>query len=196
MRLILAAIGNNETVKFAVEEIVRLIKKMDKNLALDVRRYEKKSKIVKNALWVGLDSSVEQSEDDHIVVKVENGAGIITGSNERSVLMATYRFMYELGCRYLYPGADGEKIPERSLDYKDLKSFVDEKPSYRHRGVMIEGSVSFEHVINTINWLPKVGMNIFYSQFLFRAYFSNVITKSFTKMKRTAILVTYSPTTT
>ena len=36
MRLILAAIGNNETVKFAVEEIVRLIKKMDKNLALDV----------------------------------------------------------------------------------------------------------------------------------------------------------------
>ena len=118
MRLILAAIDNNQTVKFAVEEIVRLIKKMDKNLTLDVRRYFDKDETVKNALWVGLDGSVEKSEDDRIVVKVENGVGIITGSNDRSVLMAAYRFMYELGCRYLYPGADGEKIPVRSLDYK------------------------------------------------------------------------------
>ena len=125
MRLILASIGNNQTVKFAIEEIVRLIKKMDKNLTLDVRRYFDKDETVKNALWVGLDGSVEKSEDDHIVVKVENGAGVITGSNERSVLMAAYRFMYELGCRYLYPGADGEKIPVRSLDYKDLKASVD-----------------------------------------------------------------------
>ena len=165
MRLILAAIGNNQTVKFAVEEIVRLIKKMDKNLTLDVRRYFDKDETVKNALWVGLDGSVEKSEDDRIVVKVENGVGIITGSNERSVLIAAYRFMYELGCRYLYPGADGEKIPVRSLDYKDLKVSVDETPSYRHRGICIEGSVGYEHVYNTINWLPKVGMNSFYTQF-------------------------------
>ena len=73
MRLILASIGNNQTVKFAIEEIVRLIKKMDKNLTLDVRRYFDKDETVKNALWVGLDGSVEKSEDDHIVVKVENG---------------------------------------------------------------------------------------------------------------------------
>ena len=30
-----------------------------------------------------------------------------------SVLIAAYRFMYELGCRYLYPGPDGEKIPKK-----------------------------------------------------------------------------------
>ncbi len=176
MRLILAAIGNNQTVNFAVEEIVRLIKKMDKNLTLDVRRYFDKDETVKNALWVGLDNSVEQSEDDRIVVKVENGAGIITGSNERSVLMAAYRFMYELGCRYLYPGADGEKIPVRSLDYKDLKVSVDETPSYKHRGICIEGSVSSEHALNTIDWFPKVGMSGFFTQFFtpgifFRRYY-------------------------
>jgi len=176
MRLILATIGNNQTVKFAVEEIVRLIKKMDKNLTLDVRRYNEKDETVKNALWVGLDGSVEKSEDDRIVVKVENGAGVITGSNERSVLMAAYRFMYELGCRYLYPGADGEKIPVRSLDYKDLKVSVDETPSYRHRAICIEGSVSSEHALNTIDWLPKVGMSGFFTQFFtpgifFRRYY-------------------------
>jgi len=165
MRLIVAKIGNSETVSYATNELIRLIKTMDKNIRLDVRRYDGKVESVKNALWIGLDGSLEASEDDHILIKVENGAGVITGSNERSVLMAVYRFMYELGCRYLYPGADGEKIPVRSLDYKDLKVSVDETPSYRHRGICIEGSVGYEHVYNTINWLPKVGMNSFYTQF-------------------------------
>ena len=176
MRLILAAISNNKTVKFAVEEIIRLIKKMDKTITLDVRRYLNKDASVKNALWVGLDGSIESSENDHIVIKVEKGAGIITGSNERSVLIAAYRFMYELGCRYLYPGADGEKIPVRSLGYKDLKVSVDETPSYKHRGICIEGSVSSEHAFNTIDWLPKVGMSGFFTQFFtpgifFRRYY-------------------------
>lgn len=176
MRLILAAISNNKTVKFAVEEIIRLIKKMDKTITLDVRRYLNKDASVKNALWVGIDGSIESSENDHIVIKVEKGAGIITGSNERSVLMAAYRFMYELGCRYLYPGADGEKIPKRSLDYKDIKVNINETPSYDHRAICIEGSVSSEHAFNTIDWLPKVGMSGFFTQFFtpgifFRRYY-------------------------
>lgn len=176
MRLIVAKIGNDKTISFAVEELIRLVKAMDKNLRLDVRRYNQKDLSVKNALWIGLDGSIAQSEDDHIVINVENGAGVITGSNERSVLMAVYRFMYELGCRYLYPGADGEKIPLRSLDYKDLAAFVDEAPSYRHRAICIEGSVSSEHALNTIDWLPKVGMSGFFTQFFtpgifFRRYY-------------------------
>ncbi|MBQ4154260.1 MAG: DUF4838 domain-containing protein [Clostridia bacterium] len=177
MRLILATIGNNQTVKFAVEEIIRLIKAIDNTVVLDARRYNEKDPSVKNALWVGLDGSLELSEDDHIVINVENGAGVITGSNERSVLMAAYRFMYELGCRFLYPGADGEKIPKRTLDYKDLCASVDQKPSYKHRGICIEGSVGYEHVYNTIDWLPKVGMSGFFTQFFtpgvfFRRYYS------------------------
>ena len=181
MRLILAQIGDNKTVAFAVKEIVRLIKAMDNTVALDVRRYDEKDSSVKNALWVGLDGSVEKSEDDHIVINVENGSGVITGSNERSVLMAAYRFMYELGCRFLYPGADGEKIPKRNLDYRDLCASVDEKPSYKHRGICIEGSVGFEHVFNTINWLPKVGMNTYYSQFFVPGVFFKRYYKKFSE---------------
>ena len=179
MRLIVAKIGNDKTISFAVEELIRLVKAMDKNLRLDVRRYNQKDLSVKNALWIGLDGSIAQSEDDHIVINVENGAGVITGSNERSVLMAVYRFMYELGCRYLCPGADGEKIPTRSLDYKDLKSFVDQKPSYPHRIMCIEGSVSYEHVYNMIDWLPKVGMSGFYTQFFVPTVFFDRYYKKF-----------------
>ena len=165
MRLILAQIGNNQTIAFAVKEISRLIKAMDKQIALDVRRYNQKRDDVKNALWIGIDHSVEQSKDDHIVIKVKDATGLITGSNERSVLIAAYRFMTELGCRFLRPGPAGEKIPTRSFDYADLTVDIDELPSYRHRGICIEGSVGYEHVINTIEWLPKVGMNTYYSQF-------------------------------
>lgn len=176
MRLILAQIGENKTVKFAVNEIARLIKTMDDSIVLDIRKYRAKEPSVKNALWVGLDGSMEISEKDGIYIKVENGAGVISGSNERSVLMAAYRFMYELGCRFLYPGKDGEKIPKRTLTYADVKANVNETPTYNHRAICIEGSVGYEHVLNTIDWLPKVGMSGFFTQFFtpgsfFRNYY-------------------------
>lgn len=181
MRLILAQIGTNQTVALAVKEIVRLIKAMDKTIALDVRRYNERRPDVKNALWVGIDGSVEKSTDDHIVIKVNDAEGIITGSNERSVLIAAYRFMTELGCRFLRPGPAGEKIPTRTLDYADLTADIDETPSYRHRGICIEGSVGFEHLLNTLEWLPKVGMNTYFSQFFtptvfFRRYYEKSYT--------------------
>ncbi len=177
MRLVLAQIGDNITVKFAVREIARLIKAMDNSVSLDIRKYKEKDLAVKNALWVGLDGSVEASQkNDSIYIKVENGAGVISGANERSVLIAAYRFMKEMGCRFLYPGKDGEKIPKRTLDYADLKAKVEETPAYNHRGICIEGAVSCEHVFNTIDWLPKVGMSSFFTQFstpgtFFRKYY-------------------------
>ena len=171
MRLILAQIGKNETIDFASKEIARLIKAMDKNSIFEIRRYEQKDTSLENVLWIGLDGSVEVSTDDHIYIKVENGQGIISGSNERSVLFSAYRFMTELGCRFLYPGKEGEKIPQKALDCADLTVDVDEVPSYRHRGIIIEGSVSYEIVLNTIEWLPKVAMNTYYSQFFIPATF-------------------------
>ena len=179
MRLILAQIGDNKTVKLAVKELCRLIKAMDDRVVLDVRKYASKIPSVKNALWVGLDGSAERSENDRIYLKVENGAGIISGSNERSVLMAAYRFMKELGCRYLYPGRDGEKIPKRSLSYADLTVQISEAASNEFRGICIEGSVGYEHVLNTIEWLPKVGMREFFTQFFtpgsfFRSYYEKL----------------------
>ena len=42
---------------------------------------------------------------------------------------------------------------------------VVETPSYRHRGVCIEGAVSYEHVRDMVDWLPKLGFNGYFIQF-------------------------------
>lgn len=175
MRLIIAKIGNNETISFAVSELIRLIEKMDETVVLDVRKYMAYDSNVKNAIWVGT-GFVETHEKDTVFINVENSVGVISGSNECSVLIAVYRFMKELGCRFLYPGKDGEKIPKRNLNYSDLTVNVNETASYNHRAICIEGTVSYEHVVNTIDWLPKVGMSGYFTQFLtptvfFKSYY-------------------------
>ena len=46
--------------------------------------------------------------DDLLSIHVTNGTGVISGPNERSVLLGVYRYLRELGCRFLFPGKDGE----------------------------------------------------------------------------------------
>ena len=165
MRLIIAKTGDSQTVSFAASELCRLLKEMDSTIVLEVRKYKAYDKQVKNTLWVGLDF-IEQSEDDTVYIDVKNSVGFISGSNERSVLIAVYRFMKEMGCRYLYPGKTGEKIPKKKLDYGMLTVSVHETASYKHRGICIEGTSGYEHIVNTIDWLPKVGMNEYLTQFV------------------------------
>ena len=101
--------------------------------------------------------------DDAYDISVEDGAGVIAGSNPRSLLFGVYRFLRELGCRWLRPGSDGELVPRRDLSSSAVK--VRDLASYRHRGVCIEGSSSFGHVRDMIDWLPKIGMNAYFNQF-------------------------------
>ena len=98
MRVIIARSGNNETVSYAVSELCRLLKEMDRALVLDVRKYPEFDENLKNTIWVGPDF-IDRDEKDRIFIDVKGSVGVISGSNERSVLMAVYRFMKELGCR-------------------------------------------------------------------------------------------------
>ena len=126
MRFTIARIGNNKTIVFAAQELKRLLAKMDKSLTVDIRNYEKFDPEVKRVVWVGLDGSLEESLDETVSIKLLKGAGVITGSNECAVLIGVYRFMFELGCRFIRPGADGEKIPERKLSAEEMQAFVNE----------------------------------------------------------------------
>jgi hypothetical protein len=101
--------------------------------------------------------------DDAIYVEVEGTAGIVAGSNPRSVLLAVYRFLTELGFRWVRPGAEGEVIPDADLAAARVR--VSEAAAYRHRGICIEGAVSDEHVRDLIAWMPKVGLNSYFTQF-------------------------------
>jgi len=100
--------------------------------------------------------------DDALYIDVDGPNGIIAGNNPRSVLLAVYRYLTELGCRWVRPGADGERLPSiAALPAVRLK----ETASYRHRAVCIEGAVSYEHVRDMVAWLPKLGFNGYFIQF-------------------------------
>jgi hypothetical protein len=101
--------------------------------------------------------------DDVIYIDVAGGAGIIAGGNPRSVLLATYRLLTEAGCRWVRPGPSGECIPK--VDLVGIAAHVVEKAAYRHRGICIEGAVSYENVVQMIEWAPKVGFNGYFVQF-------------------------------
>ena len=101
--------------------------------------------------------------DDAYEIEVENGTGYIRGLNPRSVLLGVYRFLHALGCRWFRPGLEGELIPSKDLSACFVH--ISDAASYRHRGVCIEGSCSFTHIRNMIDWLPKVGMNAYFMQF-------------------------------
>ncbi len=167
MNITFAKIGNNQTVDFAYNELKRILKQMDPLCFIDGRIYEEYDGTVKNVIWLGLCDKVEKNTlDDSILIDVKDGVGVITGSNYRSVLIAAYRFLKELGCAFLRPGKDGEVIPCKKINKAAVNVFVKESASYRHRGVCIEGATAYEHVENMIDFLPKVAMNGYFFQFL------------------------------
>jgi len=103
-------------------------------------------------------------EDDWMLIRPEGAGYLISGSNPRSVLFAAYRYLHELGFRWIRPGPSGEIIPSLSSPLKP-GIHVAEKASYRYRTICIEGACSEEHVLNLIDWCAKHAMNGYFVQF-------------------------------
>ena len=173
MRIRIAVIGSDSTVLYAADELVKYIKKIDPFTRPEVLAFDAYDPAAEGMLWLGMDeafagmsaNAVYNAVDDGMYINVDDGAGIITGKNHRMVLSAVYRFLKELGCEWVRPGADGEMIPRRRLTAEAMTAHVDEAASYRHRAVCIEGAVSYEHVMNMVDYLPKAALNGYYIQF-------------------------------
>ena len=102
--------------------------------------------------------------DDNIEIDVCHGKGVIKGSNPRAVLIGVYKFFYELGCRFVRPGKDGEILVKKAKeDCTVKKSYM---PQNRYRAICSEGAISEQNVIDMVEWLPKVGMNSYFTQFV------------------------------
>lgn len=162
------------TSRFAADEFARLIVLMDDRARAEVSS-GKFSPGVK-ALWIGLDDALPAPPpvaapefDDAVNIGVRDGAGYITGSNVRSVLLGVYRFFHECGCVFVRPGRDGEVVPRRKSG--ELAVSVCESARYRCRGICLEGAASFENVVDMIDFAPKLGFNAYYTQ-LFRPAFA------------------------
>ncbi len=99
--------------------------------------------------------------DDVVHIETDEQGGILTGSNPRSVLFAVYRFLKENGCRWLFPGVDGEYIPIKDIEpisYHHLASF-------RFRGHCNEGAESQQAMLETIDFYAKQEINLYMLEF-------------------------------
>ncbi len=175
----ICVLGADQTQQFAAEELYKYLKRMtDERFQLAIESCPQYIPQTPDALWLGTFSAftsapgfpanalptVQDPEmDDAIYIDVADGSGVIAGSNSRSVLLAVYRLLSEAGCRWVRPGPNGEYIPKR--DMSSISAKIMDKPAYRHRGICIEGAVSYENVAEIIDWAPKVGLNAYFIQF-------------------------------
>ncbi len=159
-------LGTDETVAFAVSELVRYLKAMDPTLSVIHMTVDGVDPARRDILWIGMDNAfpLPDARDDGIAIAVDGFGGYITGTNPRSVLIAVYRYLRALGCAWVRPGPDGERIPKKGFSGETVH--ISESPDYHHRGVCIEGAVTYENVRDMIDFLPKVGMNEYFNQFL------------------------------
>lgn len=158
--------SNNPTIAFSASELKKYLNKAKNGIAQEITESVPSSGVIQLGLYsdFGITPDVKDEYfDDSYKISINDGTGYIAGVNPRSVLLGVYRFLYELGYRWIRPGEDGEIIPE--LSEKAFTVNLESTPSYRHRGICIEGAVSYENVYDVIDWAPKLGFNSYFIQF-------------------------------
>lgn len=95
--------------------------------------------------------------DDVIHIDTTETGGILAGSNPRSVLFAVYRFLRENGCRWLYPGIDGDYVPMQDIHGVQYHKMAD----HRFRGFCNEGSESQTCMLECADYYAKLEMNVY-----------------------------------
>jgi len=99
--------------------------------------------------------------DDILHIDTTADGGIIAGDNPRSVLLAVYKYLTLNGCRWLFPGIDGEFIPIRPVEPTQYHKMAD----CRYRGQCNEGAESQQAMLETIDFSPKIGLNVYMLEF-------------------------------
>lgn len=156
-------VRDTQTLRYAADELSRYLKTMNPELDADITVGSYDETAINLGLLSDFDLSVEEVKDamidDLVDVNIDSLAGYIAGSNERSVLFGVYKYFKSAGCRWTRPGNLGEYIPKKDMS---THRFVFRKlADHPFRGQAIEGAVSYEHLRDTVYWLPKVDMNLF-----------------------------------
>jgi len=95
--------------------------------------------------------------DDVVHIDTTAEGGILAGSNPRSVLFAVYRFLRLNGCRFFYPGPEGEYIPMKGIEPQKYHKLAD----HRVRAYTIEGDPSMDQVAAWVDYQAKLELNMF-----------------------------------
>ena len=159
-------ITSNTVVDFAAEELKKYLRMMMPRCGEVSIAYKPDAK---DGFRLGLmqDFSLDVSEaadvelDDIVHIDADMNGGIIAGDNPRSVLLAVYKYLTLNGCRWLFPGVDGEFIPVQSIQPVKYHKLAD----CRYRGQCNEGAESQQCMLDTIDFAPKIGMNVYMLEF-------------------------------
>jgi hypothetical protein len=168
-------ITSNHVVDFAAEELKKYLRMMMPRAGeIDIEYKPDAKEGFRLGIMAdfGLDTSEAEdiTLDDIIHIDTDECGGIIAGSNPRSVLLAVYRYLTINGCRWLFPGTEGEYIPIKNIESTKYHKMAD----CRYRGQCNEGGEPQQIMMDAIDFTPKVGMNIFMLEFdIPKAYYDN-----------------------
>lgn len=191
--LLINKITSNSTVDFAAEELKKYLRMMMPESGDVTIRYAPDAKDgFRLGLMqeFGLDvSDAEDVElDDILYIDCDKQGGIIAGDNPRSVLLAVYEYLRQNGCRWLFPGTDGEYIPMQEIVPVKYRF----KPSCRYRGQCNEGAEFQSNMMEAIDFSPKVGLNVFMMEFFIPPYYNSYYNHAQNEENRTPTPVTSS----
>lgn len=111
-----------------------------------------------------LENNSSDEFDDKYCINIEKSGGTISANSPRALLIAVYRYLNLIGCRFLRPGKKYEIVPRYSTT-ESFCAFEKHSVLLRHRGVCIEGFDSVENIEDFLDWIPKIGFNSFFFQF-------------------------------
>ena len=113
-------IRSESPIDFAAEELRKYLRMMMPDAGNYKVRFNPEAKDgFRLGLMEDFDLDVSDAEDaeldDILYIDCDETGGIIAGSNSRSVLLAVYEYFRQMGCRWLFPGVDGEYIPLKNI---------------------------------------------------------------------------------
>lgn len=110
---------------------------------------------------------------DSFQLKSHDNRLFITGSNARSVLFGTYRYLKHFGFAFLYPGDEGEVLPENpefTIDGFDIRETASRtfrgfafRPGYSDPEHEVKDH-SYDEACMLLNWMAKNQYNLFYME--------------------------------
>ena len=179
-------ITSDPVVDFAAEELKKYLRMMMPRCGEIIISYAPEAKEgfrlgLMEDFGLDVSEAQEQDLDDIIHIDTDEQGGIIAGNNPRSVLLAVYRYLTINGCRWLFPGVDGEYIPIKGIEPVKYHKLAD----CRYRGQCNEGAESQQAMLETIDFCPKIGMNTYMLEFdIPKAYYDWYYNHTYNEMNR------------
>ena len=178
-------ITSNPVVDYAAEELKKYLRMMMPTCG-EIEIAYAPDAVDGFRLGVMIDFKLDTSEaadirlDDILHIDTDAQGGIIAGSNPRSVLLSVYRYLTINGCRWLFPGIDGEFIPIKNIAPTKYHKMAD----CRYRGQCNEGAEYQPNMIEAIEFTPKLGMNIFMIECFAPLYYNSYYNHRYNDVNR------------